>query len=264
MKIEIAPGRKALVTGGASGLGLDIARGLAANGASVALVDIDLERTAAAAAQVGAGAIATPADVRDPAQLKAAVARAVEAFGGLDTLVVSAGVIKVNRLADVSEDEWDLQLDVNLKGAFLACQAAAPALTASGRGRIVMIASDAGRRGEPMVTAYSCSKFGMVGMGQSLASELAPHVTVNVICPVGIPTTGMGRQMLSWKVDHTGKQADQVMASTAKKIALGRNATEADITGAALYLISEAGSFITGIALDVDGGASLDVLPGTE
>jgi NAD(P)-dependent dehydrogenase (short-subunit alcohol dehydrogenase family) len=263
MKIEIAPGRKALVTGGASGLGLDIASSLAANGASVALLDIDPERTEAAAARI-AGGIATPADVRSRADVAAAVARASEAFGGLDTLVIAAGVITVNRLADVSEEEWDRQLDVNLKGAFLACQAAAPALTASGRGRIVMISSDAGRRGEPMVTAYSASKFGMIGMGQSLASELAPHVTVNCICPVGIPTTGMGQQMLSWKVDHTGRQPADVMSSTAKKIPLGRNATEADITGAALYLISEAGGFITGIALDVDGGANLDALPGTE
>jgi NAD(P)-dependent dehydrogenase (short-subunit alcohol dehydrogenase family) len=263
MKIEVAPDRKALVTGGASGLGFDIARALAANGASVALLDLDRDRTEAAAARIG-GAIATPADVRSRTDLERAVTRATEAFGGLDTLVVAAGVVTVNRLADVTEEEWDRQLDVNLKGAFLACQAAAPALTASGRGRIVMISSDAGRRGEPMVTAYSASKFGMVGMGQSLAGELAPAVTVNCICPVGVPTTGMGRQMLSWKMGHTGRQADEVMAGTARKIPLGRNATEADIAAAALYLISEAGGFVTGIALDVDGGASLDALPGSE
>jgi NAD(P)-dependent dehydrogenase (short-subunit alcohol dehydrogenase family) len=263
MKIEIASGRKALVTGGASGLGFDIGRALASNGARVALLDIDEKATEAAAAGID-GALATPADVRSADQVHAAVAAASEAFGGLDTLVISAGVVTVNRLADVSEEEWDRQVNVNLKGAFLACQAAEPSLTKSGRGRIVMISSDAGRCGEPMLAAYSASKFGMIGLGQSLASELAPHVTVNCIRPVGVPTTGMGQQMRSWKVAHTGKEAEEVMASTAKEIPLGRNASERDITGAALFLISEAGGFITGTALDVDGGASLDALPGAE
>jgi NAD(P)-dependent dehydrogenase (short-subunit alcohol dehydrogenase family) len=263
MKIEIAPGRKALVTGGASGLGLDIARGLQANGASVALVDIDPARTEEAAAGIE-GVIATPADVRSRSELQAAVARASDAFGGLDTLVVAAGVVRVNRLADVSHEEWNQQLDVNLKGAFLACQAAAPALIASGRGRIVMISSDAGKRGEALLAAYSASKFGMIGLGQSLASELAPYVTVNCICPVGVPATGMGQQMLAWKIGHTGREGDQVLAATASELPLGRNATPADITGAALFLVSEAAGFITGVALDVDGGRSLDTVPGSE
>jgi NAD(P)-dependent dehydrogenase (short-subunit alcohol dehydrogenase family) len=262
--MRIARGRKALVTGGASGLGLDVGRALVAEGAQVALLDIDPERTAAAAAEIGEGTIAAPADVRSPAAVSAAAARATEDLGGLDTLVVAAGVIRVNALADVTEEEWDHTLDVNLKGAFLSCQAAAPALTASGRGRIVLISSDAGRRGEPLLQAYSASKFGLVGLGQSLASELAPAVTVNCICPVGIPTTGMGRQMLAWKIARTGRRADQVLTGTAGRIPLGRNATAADVTGAALFLISDAASFITGVALDVDGGASLDTLPGGE
>jgi NAD(P)-dependent dehydrogenase (short-subunit alcohol dehydrogenase family) len=263
MKIEIASGRKALVAGGASGLGLDIGRALASNGARVALLDKDQQRAEAAAAEIE-GAVATAADVRSAEEVRAGIAAVIEEFGGLDTLVIAAGVVTVNRLAAVSEEEWDRQVNVNLKGAFLACQAAGPSLTESGRGRIVMISSDAGRRGEPMLAAYSASKFGMIGMGQSLASELAPRVTVNCICPVGVPTTGMGQQMLSWKVGHTGKEAEEVMSSTAKKIPLGRNASERDITGAALFLISEAGAFITGIALDVDGGASLDALPGAD
>jgi NAD(P)-dependent dehydrogenase (short-subunit alcohol dehydrogenase family) len=251
------------VTGGASGLGLEIARRLARAGAAVAVLDVDPDRTEAAAADIGAPAIAAPADVRSAQAVRGAVEHATEAFGGLDTLVVSAGVIHTKALADVTEEDWDRTLDVNLKGAFLACQAAAPALTASGRGRIVLISSDAGRRGSPLLQAYCASKFGIIGLGESLAAELAPAVTVNCVCPIGIPTTGMGRQMLDWKMGATGRAPDEVLASIARSVPMGRNATEADIADAVLFFVSEHGGFLTGVALDVDGGSSLDVIPGS-
>jgi meso-butanediol dehydrogenase/(S,S)-butanediol dehydrogenase/diacetyl reductase len=195
--IEIAPGRKALVTGGASGIGLAIARQLARAGAAVALLDLDDDKLAAAATEVGEGTVAVRADVRSPEQVRAAVEQATARLGGLDTLVVCAGVIHVKPLAEIAEADWDLTLDVNLKGAFLACQAAEPALRASGRGRIVTISSDAGHRGVPHLLAYCASKFGVVGLTEALAAELAPAITVNSVCPVGVPSTGMGRQLLT-------------------------------------------------------------------
>jgi len=264
MRIEIAPGRKALVTGGASGLGLDIARGLVREGAAVALMDIDPERTAAAAADVGGGTIAVPADVRSEQQVNAATERAIAELGGLDTLVVSAGVVHVGTLAEVGEADWDRVLDINLKGAYLCCKAAAPALTASGRGRIVTISSDAGRRGAPLMLAYSCSKFGVIGLTESLAGELAPHVTVNSICPIGVADTGMGRDMLRWKVGHTGQPPEAVLRHIAKGLPMARNGTAEDVTQTALFLISEGASFITGIAIDVDGGGRLSGVPGAD
>jgi NAD(P)-dependent dehydrogenase (short-subunit alcohol dehydrogenase family) len=126
----------------------------------------------------------------------------------------------------------------------------------------VMISSDAGRRGVPLLHAYSASKFGVIGLAESLAAELAPHVTVNCVCPVGVPGTGMGRQLLDWKTGATGRAPEEVLAGIARELPLGRNATEQDVAGAVLFFLSEAASFITGVALDLDGGAALNRLPG--
>lgn len=261
----IAAGRKVLVTGGASGFGLQIARRLVANGAQVAIVDVSPEALANASAELGEAVLPLKADVRSPQEVSGAVERAAGAFGGLDTLVVSAGVIHIKSLAEVSETDWDLTLDVNLKGAFLAMQAAAPHLVAAGqgRGRVVAISSDAGKRGFARITAYTASKFGLVGLVESVAVELAEHgVTVNAICPVGAPDTGMGRQVLDWKVRHTGRPAAEVAGAAARTNPLGRNATADDVAAAACFLISDEAGFLTGLALDVDGGAHLGFLPG--
>jgi NAD(P)-dependent dehydrogenase (short-subunit alcohol dehydrogenase family) len=260
--MAVAPDRKALVTGGASGFGLEIARRLRSAGASVAAVDVSPESLAAAAGEIGV--LPVVADVRSPEAVRDAVERAVEAFGGLDTLIVSAGVIHIKPLADVAEADWDLVLDVNLKGAFLTCQAAAEPLRASGRGRIVGIASDAGRRGFAWTQAYCASKFGLIGLFESVAVELAAdQVTVNCVCPVGCPTTGMGREVLDWKVGFVGKPPEEIMDAAARTNPLGRNATEGDVADAVMFFVSDEASFLTGVALDVDGGAHLGFIPGT-
>jgi meso-butanediol dehydrogenase/(S,S)-butanediol dehydrogenase/diacetyl reductase len=255
--MTIAAGRKALVTGGASGFGLAIAKALDAAGAAVALLDVSEERLALAANELS-GAVTVSADVRSSDQVQGAVAEATAGLGGLDTLVVSAGVIHIKPLDEVGDADWDLTLDVNLKGAFLVAQAASSALAASGRGRIVTISSDAGRRGFAWLQAYCASKFGLIGLTESLAVELAPNgTTVNCICPVGCPTTGMGQEVLDWKVRRGGAAPAEIMAATARSNPLGRNATEDDIVAAALFFISDEGSFLTGTALDIDGGAHL-------
>jgi len=260
----LATNRIALVTGGGGGFGLAIGRQLRAHGARVALVDVDSQRLEAAAAELGDGTAAYRADVTDAAAVAAASADCVARFGGLDTLVLASGVIHVKDLADVTEEDWDRTLAVNLKGAFLAIQAAAPALRESGRGRIVAIGSDASRRGFGGIAAYCASKFGLVGLIESVAAELAPAgVTANCVCPVGCPTTEMGRALASWKANQTGQTVEQVVAAAARSNPLGRNATEDDVAQAALYFISEAGSFLTGVSLDVDGGASLGSIPAT-
>lgn len=261
--MRIASQRKALVTGGASGLGFEVARCLVREGVAVALLDVDPHRTSAAVDALGGKAISTPADVRSRAEVWEAVERAVVGLGGLDTLVLCAGVIHTKPLLDVTESDWDDTLDVNLKGMFLCCQAAAASLSSSRRGRIVTISSDAGRRGSPMLQAYTASKFGVVGLTESLAAELAPLVTVNCVCPVGVPTTGMGQRLLAWKADRTGLSTAEVASRIARSIPLGRNATEQDIAEAVLFFISDSADFITGVTLDVDGGASLDAIPGS-
>jgi len=262
--MQLARDRKAVVTGGASGIGLEVARRLAAEEASVALLDVNEEALEGAVAEIGDAAIAVPANVRSPSEVRTAFDRAAGALDGLDTLVVCAGIIHVKRLVDVTEEDWDRTLDINLKGAFLCCQAAVPALSASERGRIVMISSDAGRRGVPLLHAYSASKFGLIGLAEALAGELAPEVTVNCVCPVGVPTTGMGQQLLSWKARETSQAPDEVLSGIARGLPMGRNASEPDIADAVLFLVSESAGFITGVALDVDGGASLNVIPGAD
>jgi NAD(P)-dependent dehydrogenase (short-subunit alcohol dehydrogenase family) len=262
--VSVAPGRTAVVTGAGSGIGLQAARQLAAEGCLVGLVDLDGERLDAAVEELGADrALALEADVTSPPAVRHAIDTAEERFGGLDTLVVSAGIIHIKPLAEVSERDWDRTLDVNLKGAFLTCQAAAPALTASCRGRVVTIASDAGRRGFAQLHAYCASKFGLVGLTEVLAAELAPHVTVNCVCPVGVPTTGMGQQVLSWKQSTTGTDPEGIKAATARGNPLGRNASEADVANAILFFVSDAADFLTGVVIDVDGGAKLSAIPGS-
>jgi NAD(P)-dependent dehydrogenase (short-subunit alcohol dehydrogenase family) len=178
--------------------------------------------------------------------------------------VICAGIIHVKPLAEVTEDDWDSTMDVNIKGAFLVCQAAAEALTRSDRGRIVMISSDAGKRGCPWLHAYSASKFGVVGLTEALAAELAPAVTVNCVCPVGVPTTGMGQMLVGWKSQSTGQDPDDVLAGIARSIPMRRNATTADVAEAVMFFVSEGGSYLTGVALDVDGGSKLNIIPGVE
>jgi meso-butanediol dehydrogenase / (S,S)-butanediol dehydrogenase / diacetyl reductase len=262
--MTIAPDRKALVTGGASGFGLEIARRLRAGGARVALVDLAEDRLARAKQELGTTTLTVVTDVRDPAAVRSAVEASASTFGGLDTLVISAGVIHIKPLEEVSESDWDLTLDVNLKGAFLVAQAAAPHLVASRRGRVVAISSDAGRRGFAWIPAYVSSKFGLIGLVESLAVELAPEqVTVNCVCPVGCPSTGMGQEVLDWKVRRSNATREQIMSAAANTNPLGRNATEADVADAVMFFVSDEASFLTGVALDVDGGAHLGwVFPG--
>lgn len=263
--MTVAVERKAVVTGGASGFGLAVARRLSAEGAHVALVDLDETKLESAAGDIGARVLPLAADVRSPESMHAAIERAAEEFGGLDTLVVSAGVIHIKPYNEVTEADWDLTLDVNLKGAFLSIQAAAPHLAASGRGRIVAIASDAAKRGFPFTQAYCASKFALIGLIESFAVELAgDSVTANCVCPVGCYTTGMGQKVLEWKVQHVGKTPTEIMNAAARTNPLGRNVTEADIVDAIMFFISDQGSFLTGVALDVDGGAHIGALPGVD
>ncbi|WP_433472457.1 SDR family NAD(P)-dependent oxidoreductase [Spirillospora sp. CA-142024] len=261
--MRIAEHRKALITGGGSGFGRLIAHRLHAAGASVTVVDIDAEGARKVAAELGDRALAVGADVRSPDDMARAVHETGEAFGGLDTLVVSAGVFHIGSLESTGELDWDRTLDVNLKGAFLAVRAAAGPLRSSGRGRIVTIGSDCGRRGFARQVPYTASKFGLIGLTESVAAELAPDgVTANCVCPVGVPTTGMGQEVLDWKVRRAGATPEEVMRATAATNPLGRNASEDDVADAVLFLLSEQAGFLTGVTLDVDGGASLGAVPG--
>lgn len=263
--MEIAEDRKALITGGASGFGRQIAETLKGAGVSVAIADVNADLVKETASELGPDVLGIPTDVRSAEQVKSAVEQAVEALGGLDTLVISAGVFHMGELDTVSEEEWDRTVDVNLKGAFLTTQAAMPHLKESARGRVVMISSDAGRRGFGALAPYTASKFGMIGLAESVAAEVAgENVTVNCLCPVGCPTTGMGQEVLAEKISRVGGTAEEIMAKAALTNPLRRNVYETDVADAVLFLVSEHSSFLTGVALDIDGGASLGTVPAAE
>jgi 3-oxoacyl-[acyl-carrier protein] reductase len=244
-------GRVALVTGAAQGFGLAIAERLAAEGAALALLDRQADRLEAATqtlAAAGVDALALTADVARAAAVRAAVDRATARFGRLDILVNSAGILRLSDVLTCSEEEWDLVVDVNLKGTFLLCQAVLPQMVARQYGRIVNLSSSAGKQGGVLSgIAYNAAKGGVLSFTKSIARQFAPDgVTANAVCP-GTGDTPMGHQFT----------ADQLAALVAR-IPAGRLATAADIAGAVAYLVSDDAAFVTGEMLDVNGGMVMD------
>jgi 3-oxoacyl-[acyl-carrier protein] reductase len=237
-------GRVAVVTGAARGIGLAIAAALVERGANVALIDI---------ADPGSfwkpeGTLAVQADVSSPEDVRRAVEATVATFGGLDILVNNAGICPLTLFAEISEAEWDRVLAVNLKGAFLCCQAALPHLRQAGRrGRIINIASAGGQMGGLMVGAhYAASKAGLIGLTKSLAKLLASDgVTVNCVSPATTST------------DLTASWSDEMQARVRAQIPLGRFGEPDEVAAAVCFLASDAAAFITGATLDVNGGLYL-------
>jgi NAD(P)-dependent dehydrogenase (short-subunit alcohol dehydrogenase family) len=251
---DIASGRKAVITGGASGFGFGVAERLLKAGVSVAIADVDATAVHAAAARLS-GAVPVVMDVTDRVSAVAGIGYAAEAFGGLDTLVNCAGVFEFRPFEEISEREWDWILDVNLKGVFLCCQIAMPHLRGSGRGRIVNVSSDAGKKGYPLIASYVASKFGVIGLTEALAAEFGPSgVTVNAVCPSTVAETGMGQKVLAQKVDLYDKSAERVLADGAQSYPLRRLGTVADVADTIMFLISEHAGWISGESINIDGG----------
>ena len=245
---ESLAGRTALVTGAARGIGLSIASALTGRGASVALVDTDAAALEEAILLTGQGALPVAADVSQPDDVHRAVATTVEHFGGLDILVNNAGICPLTAFAKISVVEWDQVLAVNLRGAFLFCQAALPHLRRSGRqGRIINIASVAGQMGGVTIGAhYAASKAGLIGLSKSLAQLLAADgVTVNCVAPGTTEST------------LTDSWTEAVRDTVREQIPLGRFAQPDEIADAVCFLATDLAAFITGSTLDVNGGLYL-------
>lgn len=252
----LTPGRRALVTGGAGGIGLGAARRLRDFGAKVALADMPraLERLDPADAAVFT---AIPMDVTDDASVASGVAEAASRLGGLDTLVNSAGVFQFRPIEEIATSEWDRILDVNLKGTFLVMREAMPHLKASGMGRVVNISSDAGKKGFPLLAAYCASKFGVVGLTQAVAVEVATQgVRVNAVCPGTIAETQMGKVVIDQKIElGYGASPEEVVRRGAASFPLQRVGAVADAVEAILFLVSEGSNWITGESINIDGGS---------
>ena len=245
--------RVALVTGGGSGIGEATCHHLAEGGHRVAVLDRDPESAARVAKAVGHdGGQASPvvADVTDRAAVDAAFAEVRRTFGPIEILVTSAGVCRFAAFEDITVDDWQRTLDVNLTGTFHCCQAAIPDMTAAGWGRIVMISSSSAQRGAGRAPHYAAAKGGVVALAKSLALAYAPHgITVNNIPPSGIETP----------MQHEA-QADGHLPPNdvmAKAIPLGHLGTPSDIAAAVTFLASDDAGFITGQTFGVNGGQVL-------
>jgi len=228
-------------------MGLGIARRLAADGNRVALLDLDGDAVTQAAAEIGAGAIAAKVDVTDRGGVDDAIARARAELGPVEILVTSAGLDEFRSFTDITPDAWDRMLAVNLTGTFNCIQAALPDMLAAGWGRIVTISSSSAQSGTARMAHYVASKGGVIGLTKALAVELAPQgITVNTI-PPGFIDTPMAR-----RAEARGDlpSIDAVAARTPVR----RAGTPADIAAACAFLCSDEAGYITGQAINVNGG----------
>jgi NAD(P)-dependent dehydrogenase (short-subunit alcohol dehydrogenase family) len=243
-------GKRILVTGGTRGIGRAAVEAFLDAGASVAVNGRTAQSTEQSLRSLSIEAVAAPGDVAKAADCRAIVDTAVRELGGLDVLVNCAGIASHGDLATVDEALWDATLDTNLKGTFFTIQAALPHLRAS-RGNIVNLASDAGLIGEVGLSVYCASKGGVVNLTRALALELAPEVRVNCVCP-GYVDTDMVRR------DVIGRASDQAAAEAelAASAPLNRIAKPEEIATAILYLASSHARFMTGSALQIDGGTT--------
>lgn len=250
-------GKRAVVTGGAAGIGLAIARRLVGAGVGVAIADID--EAAASKAADGLGAAAVAMDVRQRKSVETGFERAIVALGGLDILCANAGVSTMNKVADLTDEEWDFNLDVNARGVFLTNQCAVRYfLRTKTKGTIVNTASLAAKAGAPLLAHYSASKFAVLGFTQALAREVAADgIRVNCVCP-GLVKTAMQSREIEWEAKLRGITPKAVYEEYIAMTPLGRIEEPDDVAKTVVFLASDLAGFMTGEALNVTGGVRMD------
>lgn len=246
------------MTGGARGIGLAVAERFCEEGARVVLGDIRADETEAAAEELrtaGHSAAATALDVTDEASVEEAARACEETHGGVDVLVANAGLLYLAPVVEMDLKAWERVLAVNLTGAFLTCRAFARRMVERGEGgRIALTSSLFGRRGGRENAAYSASKFGVIGLTESLADELAPHgILVNAVCP-GQVATEMMAELFEQRASIRGVEAGWVEDEMIAKIPLGRMASPREIGDIFVFLASPLSGYVTGQSIVVDGG----------
>ena len=268
-------GKVALCTGAGrhKGLGEAILKRLAADGCAVVVTDLGTPHTHMGAEHIGetdemnqivaeieaAGGKATAValDVRDEAQVEKAVGTAVDAFGRLDYLINNAGIgYLIEPVTEMTKEQWQAVLDVNLMGAFLCTKHAAKQMIAQGDGgRIVNIASEAAKNGHPHMTAYTASKHGMLGLTRSSSVELGAHgITVNAVCPNHV-TTGLGSVQNDYFSKFKGMTVEEYLDDMRRRIPMGRVGLVEDTANTVAWLCSAEASYVTGQGINVSGGA---------
>jgi NAD(P)-dependent dehydrogenase (short-subunit alcohol dehydrogenase family) len=236
-------GRRVVISGGASGIGLATAERFVAEGSRVVVLDRDEARFDAVRAELPGLAGIVAADVADRASVDAAFVEVDRLLGGVDVVVANAGISIRHRFLDITPDEWRRVMAVNLDGVFHVAQEGARRMAAAGSGAILMTASTNGVVGHPFYADYNASKAGVILLARSMALELAPAIRVNAICP-GYVMTPM----------QQAEYTPEMLAATDAKIPLGRHARPAEIAGLFAFLASDEGAYVTGAALPLDGG----------
>ena len=250
-------GKVAIVTGGGSGIGAEIARQLAGAGAAVVVSDIDLAAAEAVQSAIiaqGHKAIAVQHDVTSAPSAAALLAKAEADLGPIHILVNNAGVSGNSPFLQMTEEEWDRVLNINLKGHFLTTRAVLPGMVARSYGRVINLSSICGKQGFPNIAHYCSSKFAIIGFTQSLAKEFAKSgITVNSICP-GIIDTPINKHVINRIASDTGLSRDSAWLNLVSNIPQGHPQTCLDVARMALYLASDWAANMTGGSYHVDGG----------
>jgi 2-hydroxycyclohexanecarboxyl-CoA dehydrogenase len=259
MDLQLA-GKSVIVSGGASNIGRALVLGFAAEGARVCIADIDDDQAATVAGQDSAGLVtALHTDVTDAASVQATVDQVIETTGRIDVLVNCAGWTVDRLFLDKPRSEWQREIDIDFWGFINLTRAVLEPMVRQGYGRVVSIASDAGRIGEWREAVYSGTKAGVIAMSKSIAKEVGRDgITLNVVCPGFTP----GRPDVSgaesiWRAEQGAQFTDDVLAKIAKSYPLRRLGTPEDVVGPVLMLASDVSSYITGQTLSVSGGYTM-------
>ena len=250
-------GKIAVLTGGGSGIGAAICRAFAEEGAAVAITDIRLQAAQEIAAEIARcnGRVGTWAfDVSDRSAVEQAADQIEKQLGPIDVWVNNAGISRIVPFLECSEELWEQTLRINLKGAFIGCQAAIRRMLPRRQGVVLNMSSQSGKVGNSQYTAYCASKFGIIGLTQSLAVEFAgAGIRVNALCP-GIVMTPLWDQMLGDYARKRNLKPEDVRPYLEKRIPLGRLCTPEDVARTAVFLASDESDYLTGQALNVSGG----------
>jgi len=243
-------GKTALITGGGRGIGRAIALAFAEEGARIAVAARTAEQVEQVAKEIGNNAIALVCDVSD----SQSVAHMFSEVGDIDILVNNAGIAESATIVNTTDELWHRHLSINLSGTFYCTRAALPAMLKKGWGRVINIASIAGKTGAPYIAAYSASKHGVLGLTKSIALEVATSgITVNAICP-GYVDTEMTSRGVERITSRTGRTAEEALDTLKKMSPQNRLVTSEEVAALALLLASDEGRGINGQGINIDGG----------
>jgi len=250
-------GKRVMVTGAAQGIGRAISKAFVDEGAIVHLTDLNGDGVAATAEEIG-GNSSSQLDVTDKQAVIATVNGMIDDLDGIDVLINNAGTITMRPTVELTEEEWDLNMNVNAKGVFLCTQAVLPhMIERSGECCVVSTASQAAKRGYPLFSHYCASKAAVLNFTHAVANEVAPHVRLNCVCP-GIVNTDMMEREYAWETEMTGEPKEAIKERWMAGIPMGRFQEPEDVAGVVLFLASEAASEMTGQGINVTGGMVMD------